>query len=110
ITDAQTRKGALVAETKAKVAAQVARAQAELPVQEARREQVRLQLDADVVRPAVANRTALEASAKADAARITETGKANVTALDQFVNAWLASGGAARDVVMMEKLAAISRA
>src|SRR5579859_2111072 len=110
ITDAQTKKGALVAEKKATVAALVARAQAEIPVQEARREQMRLQLDADVVRPAAAQRSALEAGAKADAATITESGKATVAALDQFVTAWAASGGTARDVVMMEKLAAISRA
>lgn len=110
IADAETKKGALVAERKAKVAAMVARAEAEIPVQQARREQVRLQLDADVIRPAVAQRSALEAQAKSDAAQITEAGKANVRALDEFVSAWLAQGSSARNVVMMEKLASISRA
>lgn len=110
IADAQTRKGALVAERRSKVAAQVARAQADIPVQEARREQTRLQLDADVVRPAVAQRAALESNARADASIITEGGKATVRALDEFVTAWLSNGSSARDVVMMEKLAALSRA
>lgn len=109
IADAQTRKAALVAERRAKVAKELARAQAEMPVQEARREQVRLQMDADVLRPAAAKRTALEAQAKADAATITEGGKATVNALDQFVTAWQNAGGTARDVVMMEKIASISR-
>lgn len=110
IADAETKKAALVAERRAKVAAMVARAEAEIPVQNARREQVRLQLDADVVRPAVAQRAALEAQAKADAAQITESGKATVRAMDEYVTAWLAQGQSARSVVMMEKLASLSRA
>ena len=110
IADAETRKAALVAERKAKVAAMVARAEAEIPVQTARREQVRLQLDADVVRPAVAQRSALEADAKGDASQILESGKATVRALDEYVTAWLAQGQSARHVVMMEKIAALSRA
>ena len=110
IADAQTRKGALVAERRAQVAKELARAQAEIPVQEARREQMKLQLDADVLRPAAAQRSALEAKARADASVVTESGKATVNALDQFVTAWQASGGTARDVMMMEKLAGIARA
>ena len=110
IADAETRKAALVAERRAKVAAMVARAEAEIPVQTARREQMRLQLDADVVRPAVAQRSALEAQAKGDASQITEAGKATVRALDEFVTAWLAQGQSARSVVMMDKLSSISRA
>lgn len=110
IADAETRKGALVAERRSKVAAQVARAQADIPVQEARREQTRLKLDADVIRPAVAQRAALESDARADASMITESGKANVRALDEFVTAWLSNGTSAREVVMMEKLTTLSRA
>ncbi len=109
IADAETKKAALIAEKKATVASMVARAQADIPVQEARREQVRLKLDADVVRPAVAKRTALEADARGAASVVTEQGKATVRALDEFVTAWAANGDAARDVVMMEKLAAISK-
>ncbi|HJX64363.1 MAG TPA: flotillin family protein, partial [Polyangia bacterium] len=52
VTDAQTKAVAMVAEAKGQVASKLARARAELDVQGARVEQVRRQLQADVLEPA----------------------------------------------------------
>jgi flotillin len=54
LTDALTRRDALIAEERAVVMAQVAQASAEVNVQKARVEQIRRKLDADVIQPAVA--------------------------------------------------------
>ncbi|MEM6994011.1 MAG: SPFH domain-containing protein, partial [Myxococcota bacterium] len=64
IVAAQTRRAAEVAREKSTIDAQIARAQAEMQVQTARIEQVRLQLDADVVAPAKAYQSQKEADAR----------------------------------------------
>lgn len=104
VKDAQTRKEALVAEEVGKVHAQLARAQADLAVQEARVEQVRRQLQADVITPAEAAMKAAQADALGAAAQVVEDGKATVAVLDQIISTWQAGGDAARDIFLMQKL------
>jgi flotillin len=104
LADTLTRREALVAEEKAKVAAAVAQAQAEVEVQKARVEQVRRQLEADVIAPAKAQCEAMEAQAKANAAPIVQDGAARADALRTLASAWKSAGPNARQVFLVQKL------
>lgn len=101
LVDIRSREQALVAEELAQVAAQVAQSKAEVKVQEARIEQVRGRLQADVVKPAIAQMEAAEAEAKALVAPIIEDGKARADALSKIADNW---GPNARDVLVLQKL------
>jgi flotillin len=104
LTDAQTRTAALVAEAKGQVASKLARAEADVDVQKARVEQVRRQLQADVLEPARARKAAAEASAKGAASQIVEQGRANATAMQEIAGAWHDVGDNARNVFLMQKV------
>lgn len=104
VTDAQTRRGAMIAEQQAEVQALIAQTQAEIQMQEARIEQVKLQLQADVIQPAEAQRRQAEEFAKAEAAKIIEQGRAAAAALEQIAASYRASGAAGRDVLLVQKL------
>lgn len=104
IADAISRRQALISEETGRVRALVARAEAELGVQKARIEQVRLQLEADVITPAEANVQAEMASAKGAAAKIVEDGRATTTVLQVMITTWKAGGDSARDIFLMQKL------
>lgn len=104
LTDAETRRAALVAEEKSAVAALVAQAGAELKVQGARIEQVRMKLQADVIAVAEANCKAMEQEASADVATIVEEGRARAEALTKLAEAWESAGPRAREILVMQKL------
>ncbi|MEM9072552.1 MAG: SPFH domain-containing protein [Myxococcota bacterium] len=104
IADAKTRRGAMIAEQQAQVQADLAQSQAEIGMQEARIDQVKLQLQADVVRPAEAKRDEAIAAAKADAAKIIEQGKATAQVLQDLARSYRGQGTAGRDVLLMQKL------
>jgi flotillin len=104
ITDAQTKRGAMIAEQQAEVQALIAQAQAEIQMQEARIEQVKLQLEADVIQPAEAQRQQAEQLAKAEAAKIIEQGRATATVLKNIALTYRQSGSAGREVLLMQKL------
>lgn len=104
IADATTRREAVIAEQIAEVQALTAQARAEIGMQEARIEQVRLRLQADIVQPAEARKNAAVAKAKADATRIVEQGKATAGVLTNLAATYRASGASARDVLLMQKL------
>jgi len=104
IVAAQTRRAATVAREKSTIDAQIARASAEMQVQTARIEQVRFQLDADLVAPALAYKTQKEAEARADVAEIKEEGEATARGMKHLARAWTAAGGNAREIFVMEKL------
>ena len=82
----------------------VAQSQAELDLQDARIDQVKLQLQADVVRPAEAQRDQMIARAKADAVQIIEQGKATADVLRDLAAQYRGQGAAGRDVLLMQKL------
>lgn len=103
IIDAQTKKQAMISEEEAQVTAQVARAEAELHVQTARLDQVRLQLEADVIRPAEAKREAMLAEAIGNAAKIVEEGKATATSLREVAHSWKGAGDDARRIFVAQK-------
>ena len=104
IADATTQRGAMIAEQQAEVQAAMAQAQAELAMQDARIEQVRLQLRADLIRPAEARRDEAVAQAKAGAVKIVEQGKATATVLRDLAASYRGQGTAGRDVLLMQKL------
>lgn len=104
VMDAQTKRGAMIAEQQAEVQAQVAQTQAEIQMQDARIEQVRLQLEADIIQPAEAQRQQAEQLAKAEASKIVEQGRATATVLKNLALTYRQSGTAGRDVLLMQKL------
>lgn len=109
IADARTRRGALIAEERAEVQAGIAQVTAETGMQQARIEQVRRQLQADVIRPADAQMREDQAKAKADAAKIIEQGKATSQVLRELATTYRASGEAGRDVLLMQQLVPLLR-
>lgn len=104
LADALTRRAAVVAEEQAAVAAQVAKAKAEIEVQKARVEQVRRQLEADVIQPARTACEAAEQQAKAAVAPIIEDGKARAEALLKLSESWKNAGPDAREIFVLQKL------
>ncbi len=107
IIDAQTRKEAMVAESRGEVLAQVAKAQADLAVQQARMEQVRLQLEADYIKPAEAKRQQMISEARGESAIIVERGKATAEALRRVAVTWREAGDSARQIFVAQKLGSL---
>lgn len=104
LTDAVTRRDAVVAEERATVAAAVAQANGEVSVQTARIEQTRRRLEADIVEPAKAYSAAANAAARANAAPTIEDGKARADALRSMALSWQKAGDNARNVFLLQKL------
>lgn len=104
VSDAQTKRGAMIAEQQGEVQALIAQTQAEIQMQDARIEQVKLQLEADMIQPAEAQRQQAEQLAKAEAAKIVEQGRATATVLKNIALVYRQSGAAGRDVLLMQKL------
>ncbi len=104
VADALTRREAMIAEEVGKVKAAIAKAESELNAQTALVEQVKRQLQADVVAPAQAQMEADMAEAKGNARKIIEDGKATVSVLEVMIATWKAGGPNARDIFLMQKL------
>lgn len=109
LTDALTRRDAVVAEEKAQVAALVAQAQADVLVQKARIEKERSKLEADVIAPAKANCEALELQARATVAPIIEEGRSRALALEKLAASWKEAGESAREIFLLQKIESIVR-
>lgn len=104
IADAQSKRSAMISEQEAEVHAMISQTQAEIGMQDARIEQVKLQLQADLIQPAEASRAQAEQNAKAQAATIIEQGRATATVLKNLSQTYRASGTSGRDVLLMQKL------
>jgi len=104
ITDAKTKREAMIAEQQAVVQASIAQARGEIEMQKARIEQVKLQLQADILEPAEAEKARAIAAARADASKVIEQGKATATVLGELAATYRASGSASRDVLLSQKL------
>ena len=83
--DALTRRNALVTEVEAKMGAELARAEAEIPVQQERIKQVTEQLQADVIAPAESECKTMMAEAKGQADTIVEQGRSEAEGLRDLV-------------------------
>lgn len=104
IITATTSRPAVIARERSAIEAQIARAEAELRVQRARIEQVKVQLEADLVAPAAAYKAQMEANARAQVAPIREGGLATAEGMKQLANRWLEAGDSAREIFLLEKL------
>ena len=104
IADAQTRRKAVIAEEEAKVAQELAKAEAEIGVYKALIDQVKNQLKADVIQPALAAKEKALAEARAQVAPIRESGRATAEMLDGLISAWKVAGPGAKEVFRMQKL------
>jgi flotillin len=104
VADAQSQKAALEAEQRGQIAAAVVEAEAAVSVQTAKVEQVKRQLEADLLEPAKAEAQKSIERAKGDAAMIIEEGRATAEVLRQVTAVWNQAGPNARDVFLMEKL------
>jgi len=104
VADARTRAIAMIAEQRGQVNAQIARAEAALDAESARVDQVRLQLEADVIEPARANMEAGIADARGRSSAILEEGRATVQVLEEMIKVWQDAGDNARDIFLMQKL------
>ncbi len=109
IVDAQTKREAMIAESQGQVAARVAKAKAELEVQRARMEQVRLQLEADHIKPAEAEKQQKIAAARGASSSIIERGKATAEALRRVALTWSDAGDDARQIFVAQKLSTLVR-
>jgi flotillin len=105
--NAKTAKSAYVAEQEGEVAALLTRARAELALQDARVEQAKHQLEAEVVTPAQKAMEAKIAEARGEATPILENGRARAEALRQLAIQWQEAGASAKDVFVLQKLEAI---
>jgi flotillin len=104
VRDALTKRSAVIAEVESLVASQVARVRAEVAVQTERIKQVEQQLQADVVAPAEAGCQTSIALAKAEAAQIIESGKAQANGIRSLSQSWNAAGSNARQIFVLQKL------
>lgn len=104
ITDALTKRGAVIAEAEAEIASELARIQAEVPVQQERIKQVEQQLQADVIAPAEAASKQAIAAAQGDAAQIIEDGKARAEGTMHLAESWKSAGSHARDIFLLQRL------
>jgi len=104
ITDALTKRDAVVAEAEAEIAAELARIQAEVPVQQERIKQVEQQLQADVIAPAEADCKKAISQAQGAAARIIEDGKARAEGTLRLAESWKSAGSSARDIFLLQQL------
>jgi len=104
VADATSRRAATIAESKGQVLAQIAEVRADIERQNARALQVRRQLDADIVEPALAQLRAAEEAARGEAAKILERGRADAESLGQLITAYTQGGVAAREVLVLQKL------
>ena len=102
--DAITGRDAVVAEVEAKVGAELARAEAEVPVQEERIKQVMQQLEADVIAPAESESQTMMADAKGEAATIVEQGRSQAEGLRELVESLRRSGDDAKRLFLLQKL------
>ncbi len=104
LKDTLTKRGAVVAEAESEIASELARIEAEVPVQQERIKQVKQQLQADVVAPAESGCKRAIAQAQGDAAQIIEDGKAQVEGSKRLAESWRAAGSNARDIFLLQKL------
>ncbi len=104
VKDTLTKREAVVAEAIAEIASELARIQAEVPVQQERIKQVEQQLQADIIAPAEAQYKQAIAQAQGNAASIIEDGKAKAEGTLRLAESWKAAGSNARDIYLLQRL------
>jgi len=106
---ADLERDAKSAEEKAQARALAARAEAEQDLQRVRTDLEVIRLQADVVIPAQADKSAREFIAAGEAARIAENGRAMAEVLRMMSEVWVEAGDAAMDVFIMQRMEQIMK-
>jgi flotillin len=109
LADANTKRGAMIAEAQSKVRGQLATIRAEIERERARALRVQRQLDADIVKPAQGACQAQEENARGQAAAIIERGRAEAEAFGATIEIFQKSGQVAREVLLMQQLVPMLR-
>lgn len=104
ISDAQTKRTAMIAEVESVVMVELTKVQAEVAVQREQIIQVQQQLQADIIAPAEANCKQEIAKAQGNASKIIEEGKAQAEGAKQLAQSWTSAGVNAREVFLFQKL------
>lgn len=104
LAETLSKREALVAEERSKVFSTIAQVHAEIEVQKARIEQVRNQLDADIIQPAKAASEAAENKAIADNVSTIEAGIAQADALLAIAKSCEEAGPQAREILLSQKI------
>jgi flotillin len=104
VRDAETKRVAMVAEVESVAGAQIVKAEAEVNVYQELIKQVELQLQAEIVIPAQADCEEAYAMAKAEAAKIIETGKSQTYGTMKLAESWKGAGESAREIFLLQKL------
>jgi len=104
VRTAELEAEAAAREAEAQVAGEKAKATAEQELEHERIELQRRRLEADVIEPAKARRTALELQAKGDAAKIIEDGAAQIRVFKEMADQYNAAGPAAQEVMVLQML------
>lgn len=101
---ATSQREAMIQEARGTVLAQIAQVKAEIERQKARALQVERQLEADVIQPYDADRRSKEETARGEAAKIIEFGKAEAAALRKLVEEYKKIGKGARDILALQQM------
>lgn len=109
IADAESKRETNITAERAEVGAAMVEAKAQLDTQLARVEQVRLQLEADRIQQAEAQRKAMEEAAKGEAAQVIRLGQATAQVLKSLANGQVATSPAKLDALLMQKLLPLMR-
>ncbi|MSP24440.1 MAG: flotillin family protein [Myxococcales bacterium] len=104
IKDAITGRKANIAKIEGDIRAEIAMVDEDIRRQQARAIQTERQLDADVVQPWFAEKRKLEENARAQAASVTERGRAEALALGKLAAEYAAAGPAARELLVLQQL------
>lgn len=104
IKDAETRREAMIEEARGQVLAQIAQTKAEITRQAARALQVERQLEAEVIQPNDAARRSQVEQARGAAAQLVEVGKAEAAALRALVEQYKKAGPRAKEILALQQM------
>jgi flotillin len=102
--DARTRQGAMIAAAEGKIAAEIVKLTEDVKRQKERELQVKLQLEADVIKPWEAELQKMQAEARAAASSVTQRGLAEAEALKRLLTEYQGAGAKAREVLVLQQL------
>ncbi|MBN1611040.1 MAG: flotillin family protein [Polyangiaceae bacterium] len=108
IQNAKSQREAMIREAQGQVLAQIAQVKADTARQQARALQVKRQLEADVVQPALAAQRAAEEQARGDAATALEQGRAQAASLRELVAAFREAGPGGREALTLQAMLPLS--
>lgn len=104
LNDLKSRRSAMISEAIKPVNKEIARTKGEINVNKARLEKIILELEANIIKPAEAQRDKLIEVAKTESAQLMAEASASAESLRELVKSWKAAGDNARNIFLMEKI------